>query len=556
MATDEELVFLPLGGCGEVGANLSLYGYGSPGKHRWIIVDLGVTFGDDTTPGIDLILPDPTFIAERRDKLLGIVLTHAHEDHIGAVAHLWPQLECPIYATPFTAILVREKLAEKGLQEIVPLHIVPLKSTIELGPFKIELVTMTHSTLEPNCLAIDTPHGRVIHTGDWKLDETPTIGPTTDEATLRKFGEEGVLAMVCDSTNVFTPGMSGSEDDVKRSLTELIGELKGKVAVTTFASNVQRLHSVAKAARHNGREVCLVGRSMHRIVGAAREAGYLTDFPTPVSEDEAGYLPADKILYLCTGSQGEERAALARIAEDNHPHVVMGEGDSVIFSSRIIPGNETKIFDLQNRLAENGVRIITEHDHFVHVSGHPCREELATLYSWVRPKIAVPVHGEVRHLYEHRALAKSLQTPEAVVAHNGEMLRLAPGPAQITKQVDHGKLFLDGNVLISESDGAVRERKKLAFHGVITVTCVFDRNGDLAADPGLSGAGLPSALDIPGESLLDAIEDQVGKAIDGLDKRRAKDDAAVEETVRRTVRRMLRDPWGKKPLIDLQIIRL
>ncbi|MFP3944820.1 MAG: ribonuclease J, partial [Alphaproteobacteria bacterium] len=372
----KEFVFLPLGGCGEVGMNLNLFGYGAPGDHEWMMADLGVTFADLTAPGIDLILPDPAFIAERRNRLKGLVFTHAHEDHIGAAAALWPYLQCPMYATAFTAELLRAKFAEAGIAADAPLHVISAGARIKLGPFDVELVRMAHSIPEAHALAIRTPAGLHLHTGDWKLDPAPVVGGITDEARLRALGEEGVMSMTCDSTNVFVPGEAGSEAAVRDSLTGLFGELEGRIAVTAFASNVARVDSVARAAAAHGRHLVLVGRAMHRIVAAAKACGMLEDFPALVPEEDAGWLPPESVVYLCTGSQGEPRAALARIAEGGHPHVSLENGDAVIFSSRVIPGNEVAIFELQNRLAERGVRVIGEEDHFVHVSGHPCRDEL------------------------------------------------------------------------------------------------------------------------------------------------------------------------------------
>lgn len=478
---DDELLFLPLGGSGEIGMNLNLYGYGPEDGRQWIIVDLGVTFGDERTPGVDLIMPDPAFIEDRREELLGIVLTHAHEDHIGAVAHLWPRLRCPVYATPFTATMVRGKLIEAGLEGEVPLHIIPLGHRFDLGPFDIELVTLTHSILEPNALAIRTPLGLVMHTGDWKIDPDPVLGDDIDIARLTEIGDEGVRAIVCDSTNVFSPGTSGSEADVATSLIELIRPMEGRVAVTTFASNVARLESIARAAAACDRHAVLVGRAMYRVVAAARDAGYLKDLPPFLTEHDAGYLPREKVLFICTGSQGEPRAALARIAEDGHPNIVLEKGDCVVFSSRVIPGNEVSIFDLQNTLALRGIRVITEKDHFVHVSGHPCRDELARMYQWIRPEISVPVHGEARHLAEHAALARELQVPQQVVIRNGLMVRLAPGPAEIIDEAPSGRIYLDGDVLTASDEGAVQERRRLAFAGSAFVSVVLDGKASFAA---------------------------------------------------------------------------
>ncbi len=551
----DEFVFLPLGGSGEIGMNLNLYGYGPEDDRRWIIVDIGVTFGDDRTPGIDLIMPDPAFIEERRDELVAIVLTHAHEDHIGALAHLWPRLRCPVYATPFTAAMVRGKLIEAGIEAEVPMHIIPLGHRFELGPFDIELVTLTHSILEPNALAIRTPLGLVLHTGDWKIDPDPVVGGDIDEARLRAIGDEGVRAIVCDSTNVFTPGTSGSEADVAASLIELLGQCEGRVAVTTFASNVARLESIIRAGDAVGRHPVLVGRSMHRVVAAAREAGYLHDLPKIVSEDDAGYLPRENVLFICTGSQGEPRAALARIAEDSHPSIVLEKGDTVIFSSRVIPGNETSIFDLQNRLAERGIRIVTEKDHFVHVSGHPCRNELAAMYQWIRPEVSIPVHGEARHLAEHAALARELQVPEQVVVRNGLMVRLAPGAAEVIDEAPSGRLYLDGEVLTGEDEGAVQERRRLAFAGSVFVSVVLDGKGEVRGEPQVRLMGLPEE-DSHGVTFEDRALDAVDEAFDRLPKKRRGNDDDVAEFLRRAVRGALRREWGKKPQVEVVVTRI
>src|SRR6266566_7136934 len=529
-----DLVFLPLGGAGEIGMNLNCYGYGPPEGRRWIVVDCGVIFGRETaTPGIDLMMPDIRFLEEVRDDLLGLVLTHGHEDHIGAVAHLWPRLQCPLYATPFTARLLHDKLEEAGLDERVKLKIVPLGGRIKLGPFEIDFISITHSIPEPNALAIRTPLGTIVHTGDWKIDPDPLLGEVTDEKALRRLGEEGVLAMVCDSTNALVPGESGSEADVKRALIRLIGSLKGRVAVTAFASNLARLESVAEAARIAGRELVLVGRAMRHMVNCARDTGYLKKFPRVLAEEDASDLPADHVLYLCTGSQGEPRAALARIAAGEHPYVSLGEGDTVIFSSRIIPGNELAIFELQNQLAARGICVLTERDHFVHVSGHPARDELATMYSWVRPKISVPVHGELRHMQEHARFARELQVPKAIVATNGQMLRLGPGDPEIIDEAPSGRLHLDGRVLVHEEDGFARTRRALSFAGFVGITLIFDRRRRLAAEPLFYMEGIPPGVE---ESLRDA----VSRALNG----RPPDD--IEEHVRIAARRAASDIWGKK----------
>lgn len=547
-ATGCELVFLPLGGSGEIGMNFNAYGYGSADDRKWIIADCGVLFGREAnTPGVDVIMPDIRFLAEQRQNVLGMVLTHAHEDHIGAIAHLWPQLRCPLFATPFTARLIEEKLAEAGLDEEVDVTIVPISGHVALGPFEIDYITLTHSIPESNALAIHTPLGVVVHTGDWKLDPEPLLGSVSDAPALRKLGDEGVLALVCDSTNALSAGHSGSEAAVRESLVGLIAGLKGRIAVTGFASNVARLQSIAHAARAAGREIVLVGRSMHRIVNAARDVGFLTDFPASVTEDEAVLLPPDRVLFLCTGSQGEARAALARIASGEH-NIKLGRGDTVIFSSRIIPGNELAIFELHNRLAALGVSVLTEKDHFVHTSGHPCRDELEQMYRWVRPRIAVPVHGERRHMEEHAQLARSLQVPEAVVLENGQMLRLAPGRAQLVDETPAGRLHLDGRILVSEGDGFARARRSLGFAGLIAVTLVLDHKGRVAAEPAILFEGIPDQIRQPVNAALD-------EALRRHNPRRA-DEAALKEVARLAVRRAAANAWGKKPVTRVEVVHL
>jgi ribonuclease J len=542
---NDELIFVPLGGAGEIGMNLNLYGYGSEAGRKWIMIDLGVMFGGDDTPGIDVIMPDPGFIEEHKRNLLGIVLTHAHEDHIGAVGHLWPRLKVPVYATPFTAALVRGKLEEEGILDEVPLHIIPLGGQLKLGPFELEFIDITHSIPEPNCIAIRTPLGTVLHTGDWKIDPNPVVGRKTDIEALRRIGEEGVLATICDSTNVFVPGRSGSEADVGASLEAVIAMCKGRVAVTSFASNVARMQSVIKAGAKNGRHVALVGRSMHKISRAAIETGYLKGIPPLIDEESAADLPPSKVLYLCTGSQGETRAALSRIATGEHPHVHLGSGDTVIFSSRVIPGNERLIHSLQNDFAMRGVEVISAEDHDVHVSGHPARDELADMYSWLRPQVAVPVHGEERHLMEHVRLAKSLQIPQAIHAPNGSVVRLAPGPATIIDEAPHGRLHLDGSVLTGRDDSAMKERRSLSFAGSVAVTIILDARGRPAADPVVICLGLPeSVVEAARQAATDA-QDRFGRKFD--------DDKRTAEEIRRAVRREIQDVWGKKSLVRVEI---
>jgi ribonuclease J len=551
VARRDELLFLPLGGAGEIGMNLNLYGYGG----KWVMVDLGVTFGEESAPGVDVVMPDPTFIVERRQDLLGLVVTHAHEDHIGAIPHLWRRLRCPIFATPFTASVLRRKLEEAGLLKEVSITEVPLTGSFTLGPFAFELITLTHSIPEPNALAIRTPAGTVLHTGDWKFDPDPLIGEVSDEAALRALGDEGVLALIGDSTNAFRIGEAGSEADVRRSLIELIGKYENRVAVACFASNVARLESIAAAARAHDRDVALIGRSLWRMVEAARENGYLSDTPKFVKEEDAGYIPREKILLLCTGSQGEPRAALARIASNSHPHVVLEEGDAVIFSSRIIPGNDKAIFRLQDQLIRNGVEVITEEDHFVHVSGHPARDELARMYSHVRPRIAVPVHGELRHLREHAALALSCQVPQALVIENGAVVRLGPGgDAAVIDRVPVGRLGLDGNRLVPLDSQSLRERKRMTFQGMVVATLVVDRAGTLRADPVVSLHGLADGEDE--ELLVASVAQQIRAAIEQMPKGARNDDAALRETARIAVRRKVNAELKRKPVTEIHLVRV
>lgn len=547
-----ELVFLPLGGAGEVGMNLSLYGYGPEGDERWLIVDLGVTFGDGWPPGVDVLMPDPAFIEERVDALEGIVITHAHEDHLGAVQYLWERLRCPVYATPFTANILYRKLSEFRLENVVDVQVVPLSGKFSAGPFDIELITVTHSVPEPNAIALTTPLGTVLHTGDWKFDPGPVVGDATDEKRLRELGEDGVLAMICDSTNIFTPGTSGSEDSLSESLTELIGECEGRVAVACFASNVARLETVAKAAAANGRTVVLAGRSLKRIVSAARETGYLKDIPPFADEDDAGYLPADKSLIICTGSQGEPRAALARIANGDHPKVTLGAGDTVIFSAREIPGNELAIGRVQNGLVRRGVKVVTERERFVHVSGHPAQDELIQMYQHIRPRVAIPVHGERRHLEAHAQLARDCQVDTAVVAENGQMVRLAPGAGQVVDEVPCGRLALAGDRIVPANGELIRERIRQVFNGTALVTVALGANG-LVEEPQITALGLVEEDDDPALGMaIDAAE----RAIDGLKARDLARDDVVEDAVRSAVRRAFRAELDKRPVTTVHLVRV
>ncbi len=553
----DELVFLPLGGSNEIGMNFNLYGYGPPHARKWIVVDLGVTFGDLTTPGVELILPDPTFIEEHADDILGIVLTHAHEDHIGAVGWLWPRLKAPLYATPFTAYLLREKLREAGILEDVDLTEVPLSGSIKLGPFELELITLTHSIPEPNGVAIRTPLGTILHTGDWKIDPDPLLGGVTDADAIRKLGDEGILAMVCDSTNVFVDGVAGSEADVRIAMTRLIGSLKGKIAAACFASNVARMDTIIRAAQANDRRVCLVGRSMHRMAAAARHVGLFKGVSDFVSEDESGYFPPEKILYLCTGSQGEPRAALFRIAEGTHRHVTLGQGDHCIFSSRVIPGNEVAIRNLQNTMAERGVRIHTDREHpGIHVSGHPCRDELKEMYQWARPQIAIPTHGERRHLLEHAAFARDLQVGQAIAPRNGDMVRLAPGRAEIIDMVPAGRLYIDGGMIVPSNAEPLRERRHAAYNGVLTVSLALDGKGRIVSGPQVRGIGMPGDADYSVEDALDDLADEVEAVVVKLKGEARDDDEAVENAIKRAMKKAGQRIWDRRPVVEVTVLRV
>ncbi len=551
----DRLVFVPLGGSGEIGMNLNLYGFGPEGREKWIIVDLGVTFGDTTTPGVEVIMPDPQFIAERADDLLGIILTHAHEDHMGALAAFWPDLRAPVYATPFTMYLVRDRLAEAGLLDEVPLHEIPLGGHISLGPFEMDMVTLTHSIPEPNALLIRTPAGLILHTGDWKIDPDPLIGEATDAKALIKAGEEGILAMVCDSTNVFTEGEAGSEAGVRDELIKLVGEQEGRVAVAAFASNVARLQTAVEAAEHNGRTVCLVGRSMHRMMGAARHVGLFANAKPFIDEEEAAALPRNKVLYLCTGSQGEPRAALSRIASGSHRHVKLSPGDSVLFSSRVIPGNEKSIFALQNALASAGVNVIGEKERHIHVSGHPCRDELRQMYAWARPKIAIPVHGERRHLIEHAKLAQELQVAHGFAPRNGDMIMLSEEGAELVDEVPAGRIHRDGDILTPAEGGALRERKKLAFAGAISVALAVDSAGRIHSGPEANLFGLAEPAE-GFDAVIEQLCDTAQNAVQGMSKRDRGDELAIENAVRQAVRRLAPRIWGKRPHVDVIVLPL
>ncbi len=559
MARDDtpELVFLPLGGCEEIGMNLNAYGYGPAHDRTWILADVGVTFGDETTPGVDLIMADPEYLIG--EKIEAIFMTHAHEDHIGAAGLLYPRLKtcAPIYATPFTAELLTPKLEERGVDPAI-VDVVPMGSTIEAGPFSVRYVRLTHSIPEPTALAITTPDGVILHTGDWKIDPDPVIGDGIDNDTLEALGDNGVLAMVCDSTNVFEDGEAGSEASVAKALRDVIAAQTGRVAVTTFASNVARVKSIIEAATACGRSVCLVGRSMHKVTRAARAVGMLTDVADFVDEEDAGKLPDEAILFLCTGSQGEPRAALSRIARNEHRNIALSKGDTVIFSSRVIPGNEKGIFEMQNAFADKGVRIITDRmtEEPIHVSGHPCRDELQRMYQWVRPRISVPVHGERRHTLEHAIFAKSLQISEAVSPRNGELVRLAPGPAEVIDSVPSGRLMLDGGQLVPADGAAMIERRRLSYSGYAHTSVTLDEDGTLVDGPVVVVRGFSEADGRPADESLEELDEAAERALDKMKRRQRADDEAVEREVGRAVRRAAERVFGRRPIIDVTIMRI
>ena len=549
-----QLIFCPLGGSGEIGMNMNLFAFGEPDNQKWIIVDIGVTFADDSIPGVDLIYPDPGFIVDKKNDLLGIILTHAHEDHIGAIVHIWPKLKCKIYATPFTSILITEKFKEKKIDISKYLEIVPLNGKINLNPFNIEFITLTHSILEPNGLKIDTPAGTILHTGDWKCDPNPLIGEKIDEERLKKIGKGGVLAMICDSTNVFSVGRAGSELDVRKNLLKVIDRLKKKIIVTSFASNVARMETIFYCAEKSNRKISLVGRSMHRIYKAARQCGYLKNVMDPIDPREVKNISKDKIIYLCTGSQGEPMGAMMRIINKTHPDVFIESGDAVIFSSKIIPGNEKKLYNLHNKLVKEGIEVISEEDEFVHVSGHPNREDLRDMYNWIKPKSVIPVHGEHRHMLEHINFAKEMQVPFPVKVQNGDIVKLYPGDKpEVYDKAPSGRLYVDGNISVEEDAQSIKERKNISNNGFMNVTIIINQKGNIQNKPILNFKGLPI---IQKDEFLYGLEEEIENTTKTFSLNNKKQEVNIIDAIKTTCRKYSKEKTGKRPIMNINLVRL
>ncbi|WP_139975679.1 ribonuclease J [Ochrobactrum sp. CGA5] len=550
-----ELVFLPLGGVGEIGMNLAMYGFGPADNREWLVVDMGVSFAGPEQPGADLILPDIRYLEAEKHNLRGIVITHAHEDHFGALLDLWPRLKVPVYATPFTAgLLETKRQSEHGAPEI-PITIYKAGEKFEIGPFKVEAVAVTHSIPEPVSLAITTPLGTVVHTGDWKMDPEPSLGPVIDEARFRAIGDAGVLALICDSTNALREGESPSERQVGESLRELIENARGRVAITTFSSNVGRIRSITEAARDAGRQVLVVGRSMKRAISVATELGYMEGLPEYLSEEDYGYIPRENVVMILTGSQGESRAALAKLARDEMRSLALSPGDTVIYSSRAIPGNEKSILDIKNRLIDRGIKIIGDEDALVHVSGHPRRSELRRMYSWVRPQILVPVHGEAAHLVAQGSLGAMEGIKQVAQVRDGDMLRLAPGKAEIIDEAPVGRIYKDGKLIGDEEEIGMVERRKLAYVGHVAVSVLLDREHKIIDEPDLVTFGVPEE-NAQGDLLEDILLDAAIEAIDSIPRVRRKDIEIVRESVRRAVRAAANEAWGKKPVVTVFVNRI
>tara|TARA_B100001248_G_C27373730_1_gene453054 strand:+ start:198 stop:1859 length:1662 start_codon:yes stop_codon:yes gene_type:complete len=552
--TKEKLIFCPLGGSGEIGGNMNLYAYGKEDNQKWIIVDMGVSFADESVPGVDLIMPDAGFIIDKKNDLLGIVLTHAHEDHIGAVAHIWPNLKCKIYATPFTAALILEKFKEKKIDISSYLNVVPLNSKIKLGAFEIDFITLTHSILEPNGLSIKTPLGTILHTGDWKIDPNPLIGNQIDEKKLKSIGESGISAMICDSTNIFSPGRAGSESNVRDSLLRIMEIKTKRILVTSFASNVARMESIFYCAKKTGRNICLVGRSMQRIYKAAKKCGYLKELVDPIDPRDAKKVSRNKILYLATGSQGEPMGAMNRIINGVHPEVFMESGDCVIFSSKIIPGNEKKLYSIQNLIVKNKMEMISEENAFVHVSGHPNRDDLKDMYNWVKPQCVIPVHGEYRHMAEHVSFAKEMQIPQTLLIENGDIIKLLPGDKpEIIDKAPSGKVYLDGSINVEADAKSIKDRKNLSMNGYLEITLLVSNNGNIKK-PIISFKGIPENENL--EPFIFDVEDEILNICKTFSLENKNQQKNLIETIKQNCRRIVREKTGKKPYTNINIARV
>ena len=550
----DELLFCPLGGSGEIGMNMNLFAYGKPDNQKWIIVDVGVTFADDTVPGVDIIYPDPGFIIDKKDDLLGIVLTHAHEDHIGAIAHVWPKLKCKIFATPFTSVLITEKFKEKKIDITGYLKIVELNSTINLDPFKIEFVTLTHSILEPNGLKIQTPAGNILHTGDWKCDPDPLIGGNINSERLKEIGNEGVLAMICDSTNVFSAGRAGSELDVRKNLLKVFERLKKRIIVTSFASNVARMETVFYCAEQTGRHISLVGRSMHRIFKAARQCGYLKNVIEPIDSRDAKNISREKIVYLCTGSQGEPMGAMNRIVKYTHPDVYIERNDAVVFSSKIIPGNEKKLYKLHNNLVKEGIEVISEDNEYIHVSGHPNREDLRDMYNWIKPKAVIPVHGEHRHMIEHIEFAKEMQVKYPVQVENGDIVKLYPGEKpEVYDKAPSGRVYLDGNVPVEEDSRSIKERRNISSNGFLEATIMITPKGNIHNKPLVTFRGLPV---YENDEFIYGLEEEIERTVKTFSLNNTKQQDNLIDALKITCRKFSKEKTGKKPLTNINLVRI
>ena len=550
----DELIYCPLGGAGEIGMNMNLYGFGKEDNHKWIIIDMGVTFADDSTPGIDLIFPDTGFIESRKENLLGIVATHAHEDHIGAIALVWPKLKCKIYATPFTALLITEKFKEKKIDISKYLNVINIGSTIDLKPFKIEFISVTHSIVEPNGLRIETPVGNILHTGDWKYDPKPLVGKNIDSKRFKEIGNMGVIAMICDSTNVLSLGRSGSENDVRSSMLKIMERLKKRIIVTSFASNVARMETIFYCAEKTGRQISLVGRSMHRIFNAAKKCGYLQNVIEPIDPREAKNISRNKIVYLCTGSQGEPMGAMTRISNDVHPDVYLESGDTVIFSSKIIPGNEKKLYKLHNQLVRDGVEVISEENEFVHVSGHPNRDDLKDMYQWIKPSAVIPVHGEQRHLLEHISFAKEMNVPYPIKVENGDMVRLYPGNSpEVYDKAPYGKIYLDGKIGVDEEFKSIKERKNISSNGFLSIVIMITPKGNIHEEPVIILKGIPTDNS---DDIKLSISEIIEKTAKSFSLNNIKQEENLIEAIKIACRKITKEKTGKKPLTVINLIRI